>query len=89
MLRATEGVAEFKLIQHSLRDVEVLVVANARWSPASEQAIGAGLRQRLGEAVRVTVRVVESIAPEASGKHRYVVSHVPLGAGLQRAASAH
>jgi phenylacetate-CoA ligase len=89
VLRATEGVAEFKLIQHSLRDVEVLVVPSSRWSPASEQAIGAGLRQRLGEAVRVTVRVVENIAPEASGKHRYVVSHVPLGAGLQRATSAH
>ena len=88
VLRATEGVAEFKLIQHSLRDVEVLVVPSSRWSPASEQAIGAGLRQRLGEAVRVTVWVVENIAPEASGKHRYVVSHVPLGEGLQRATSA-
>ena len=41
-------------------------------------AIDAGLRQRLGDDVRVTVRVVDAIAPEASGKHRYVVSHVPL-----------
>lgn len=87
VMRATEGVAEFKLVQHSLRDVEVLVVSNSRWAPASEHAIDAGLRQRLGEDVRVTVRVVEHIAPEASGKHRYVVSHVPLGAGLQRAVS--
>lgn len=87
VLRATEGVAEFKLIQHDLRDLEVLVVAESRWSPASALAIDAGLHQRLGDDVRVTVRVVEHITPEASGKHRYVVSHVPLAGELMRAAS--
>jgi len=89
VIRATEGVAEFKLIQHDLRDLEVLVVADQRWSPASEHAIADGLRQRLGHEVRVTVRVVETIAPEASGKYRYVVSHVPLGGELARATAAH
>lgn len=87
VLRATEGVAEFKLIQHDLRDLEVLVVAGSRWTPDGADAIDAGLRHRLGEDVRVTVRVVEQIAPEASGKHRYVVSHVPLGGELSRANS--
>ncbi len=85
VLRATEGVAEFKLVQHDLRDLEVLVVPNQRWKPESALSIGAGLRQRLGDDVRVTVRVVEQIAPEVSGKHRYVVSHVPLGRELARA----
>ncbi len=89
VLRATEGVAEFKLIQHDLRDLEVLVVADPRWTPASAHAIELGLRQRLGDDVRVTVRVVDQIAPEASGKHRYVVSHVPLGGELSRATSTH
>jgi phenylacetate-CoA ligase len=88
VIRATAGVAEFKLIQHDLRDVEVLVVADPRWTSESAQAIATGLRQRMGDDVRVTVRVVEHIAPEASGKHRYVVSHVPLGGELERAASA-
>lgn len=89
VLRATEGVAEFKLVQHDLRDIEVLLVPDARWSPAGAGAIDAGLRQRLGQDVRVTVRVVDQIAPEASGKHRYVVSHVPLGSELARATSTH
>ena len=87
VIRATEGVAEFKLIQHDLRDLEVLVVADSRWTPSCADAIDAGLRQRLGHDVRVTVRLVEQIAPEASGKHRYVVSHVPLGGELMRATS--
>lgn len=87
VLRATEGVAEFKLVQHGLREIEVLVVTDARWTADSVGAIESGLRQRLGHDVRVTVRVVDQIAPEASGKHRYVVSHVALGGELSSALS--
>lgn len=85
VLRATEGVAEFKLVQDDLRHLDVLVVAGPGWQPDRARAIEAGLRQRMGDDVRVSVRVVDSIAPEASGKHRYVVSHVPLQAELARA----
>jgi phenylacetate-CoA ligase len=85
VLRATEGLAEFKLIQHATDDVEVLAVANPRWSEQSRVDIISGLRQRLGASVRVTVKRVDSIPPEASGKHRYVVSHVRLGGGLDDA----
>ena len=85
VLRAIEGVAEFKLVQHALDAVEVLVVPNRRWTPADAAAVEHGLRRRLGEALRVDVRVVEHIAPEASGKHRYVVSHVPLAGELAQA----
>lgn len=87
VLRAIPGIAEFKLVQRDLRDLDVQVVTDPRWSPASAQAIDAGLRQRLGSDVRVSIRVVEQIAPEASGKHRYVISHVPLAGQLGRAAS--
>lgn len=87
VLRATEGVAEFKLIQHDRLHLEVLVVAGMHWASDNARAIEAGLRRRLGTEIRVEVRVVESIAPEASGKHRYVVSHVPLDAELAVAVS--
>jgi phenylacetate-CoA ligase len=89
VLRATEGVAEFKLIQHDLHDLEVLVVPGPRWQADSTRAIEGGLRQRLGDGVRVTVRLVDQIAPEASGKHRYVVSRVALGGDLARATATH
>jgi phenylacetate-CoA ligase len=87
VVRATEGVAEFKLIQHDLREVEVQVVTDSRWTSACARAIDTGLRKRLGSDVRVAVRVVDRIEPEASGKHRYVVSHVPLAGDLARVAS--
>jgi phenylacetate-CoA ligase len=85
VLRATEGVGEFKLVQHSLRDLEVQVVPGPGWVPERVRAIESGLQHRLGADVRVTVRVVDAIVPEASGKHRYVVSHVRLQGELAQA----
>ena len=70
VLRATEGLTEFKLIQHTPLDLEVLAVPNGRWNDKSILAIKAGLRQRLGEGVRIGVKLVDTIPPEASGKHR-------------------
>jgi len=87
VLRAVDGVGEFKLIQHAPLDLEVLVVPNDRWHPAMAQTIQTGLGQRLGEEVSIRVRLLDTIPPEASGKHRYVVSHVRLDGGLANAAS--
>lgn len=79
VLRAVEGVGEFKIVQHSADRLEVQVVRNACWTEDAAGRIEAGLRQRMGEGVRIELKLVESIPPEASGKHRYVVSHVPPG----------
>jgi phenylacetate-CoA ligase len=86
-LRAVEGVAEFKLIQHTLQELEVQVVPNIRWDEQSQAMIVKGLRARLGNDVDIRVLLVPSIAPETSGKHRYVVSRVPLSGALSIAQS--
>lgn len=78
VLRALDGVGEFKLIQHSLDRVEVLIVPNRRWDAASESRARDGIQTRLGTEVKVEIRLVETIPPETSGKHRYVVSRVSL-----------
>ncbi|MCB1762369.1 MAG: phenylacetate--CoA ligase family protein [Gammaproteobacteria bacterium] len=85
VLRAVEGVGEFKIIQHSVGDIEVLVIPNSRWRDEGRAEIEAGLRKRLGEEIRVDMRLVEQIPSEASGKHRYVVSEVPLDDNLKKA----
>jgi len=82
VLRATPGIAQFKCVQHEVDRMEVQVVPDACWNAASEVAVTAGLRARLGDALRVELRLLDDIPPEASGKHRYVVSHVPLPSGL-------
>lgn len=85
VLRAIPGVAQFKLIQYTIDRLEVQVVPDARWDDGAHDAVVSGLRARLGATLVVELKLLETIAPEASGKHRYVVSHVPLAGTLSQA----
>lgn len=87
VLRAVPGVAQFKCIQHTVDRMEVQVVPGPDWTETGRHAIEAGLKARLGSTLCVELRLLDKIPPEASGKHRYVVSHVPLAGGLQPAAA--
>ncbi len=87
VLRAQEGIREFKVIQHELTRVEVQVIPDARWRAETLAAIERGLGGRLGPDVKVETRLVDHIAPEASGKYRYVVSRVGSGVGGHASAS--
>ena len=88
VLRAIPGVAQFKLIQHAVARLEVQVVPGVHWDEAARQAVMQGLRARLGQELEIDLRLLDAIAPEASGKHRYVVSHVALHGALAQAAAA-
>ena len=87
VLRAVPGIAQFKCVQHAPERMEVQIVADAHWNETARHAVVTGLRARLGETLQVELRMLDEIPPEASGKHRYVVSHVPLAASLQQAAA--
>ena len=77
IVRDIEGVDEFKIVQHAVEDVQVLVKIIPDLYPANgDGRIVTGIKKRMGDSVNVRVEHVESIPREASGKHRYVVSHV-------------
>ncbi len=76
MIRDLGGVAAFRIIQESLVLTRVEVVPGEGFGPATKDAIVHGLRARLGAQVSITVEEVPAIAPEPSGKFRYVVSKV-------------
>ena len=63
----------------------MLVVPNAGWQESGRVEIETGLRKRLGDDIRIDLRLVESIPAEASGKHRYVISRVSLSDHLKAA----
>lgn len=75
ILRDLPGVDGFKVTQHTRQRTQVDVVPDASFDPALVPRIVEGFRQRLGAGVEVEVNLVESIAPEKSGKYRYIVSH--------------
>lgn len=82
ILRAMPGVGEFKVIQHGIDRIEILISPNAEWRNAAKDRIVDQFRARLGANVRVEISMLEAVPHEASGKHRYVVSHVPLPENL-------
>ena len=77
ILRDLPGVRQFKIVQESLLATRIQVVGDDAFDPACVPEIQAKARARLGSQVCVTVDLVGAIPPERSGKHRYVVSHVP------------
>ena len=78
VLRAIKGVESFKIIQHSTNELEVQIVPNSFWkTDHHQQQIINQLQERLGK-IDITINKLDTIPPEKSGKHRYVVSHVPL-----------
>ena len=87
VLRAIAGVHQFKLIQHEVDRLEVQVVPDSLWNGAAQEAVMQGLRARLGNDLKIDLKLLDEIAPEASGKRRYVVSHVPLHGALAQAAA--
>ena len=76
ILRDMPEVAAFKIVQESLERTRVFVVPRNGWSSAADRAVKTGFQQRLGSAVAVQIEVVGEIPRDASGKYRYVVSHV-------------
>jgi len=76
ILRDIEGMKAFKIVQESLLSTRVQVALDTPLDAALTGHITRGVRARLGAEVEVTVERVDAIAPEASGKFRYVVSKV-------------
>lgn len=85
ILRDLAGVKEFKVVQHDLHHTSVQLVAGAGFGAAQTAEIVNGIKRRLGAEVYVDVQQVEAIAPEKSGKFRYIVSHVAAGSATPSA----
>ena len=76
ILRDLPSVRSFKVVQHSRLRTEVLLVTESgRLEQSLSDHIVDGFKKRLGAMVDIDLKVVNQIAPEKSGKFRYIVSH--------------
>lgn len=75
VVRDLAGIRSFKITQWTRDRTEVLLVPDAGFDPSNPTRIEEGLKRRLGPGVAIEVRLVDEIAPERSGKYRYVISH--------------
>ncbi|WP_256081176.1 phenylacetate--CoA ligase family protein [Massilia sp. YIM B04103] len=76
ILRDLPQVKAFRICQESLDLTQVQVVLEAQLDAELRARIERGFKARLGAEVQVDVQQVDAIAPEKSGKFRYVVSKV-------------
>jgi phenylacetate-CoA ligase len=79
IVRDLPGVERFKVTQHSREHTRVELVCSASFDRALVPTIVAGFKQRLGADVQIDVDLVAEIAPEKSGKFRYIISHALTG----------
>ncbi len=79
ILRDLPGIERFKVTQETRTHTRVELVPEAAFDRGLLPRIVSGFQQRLGAEVQVTVDVVAAIAPERSGKYRYIVSHALAG----------
>lgn len=73
-VRDRPGVRAFKFLQAEDLSLELHLVAGPELTKEVEGAIRQGVLQRMGSGTQLTIRRVEHIPPEKSGKYRYVVS---------------
>jgi len=76
ILRDLPGVRQFKIIQESRDQTRIQLVTDDALTDALTGKIVSGVKQRLGNGVAVQIERLSEIRKEASGKFRYVVSHV-------------
>lgn len=76
ILRDLPQVKAFRICQESLDLTQVQVVLEAPLDQELRAKIERGFKARLGASVQIDVQQVDAIAPEKSGKFRYVVSKV-------------
>ena len=80
-VRDLPGVERFKIEQMTRNLTVVKVLAGPEFGAAQEERIIRDFKSRLGDAVQVQVDRVSEMGNEASGKFRYVVSHVQAPQG--------
>jgi phenylacetate-CoA ligase len=69
-------VAEAQILQETPAAIEVLVVPRPSWNDAAERGLLKEIRSRLGDEIRVDLRLTEEIPREPNGKFRAVKSKV-------------
>jgi phenylacetate-CoA ligase len=73
-VRDKPGVRSFKIVQAEDLSLELLLVAGPELTSVVETNIRSGILRRMGDGTELTIRRVDEIPPEKSGKYRYVLS---------------
>lgn len=71
-----KGVRRYQAVQRSLDRVELSIVRDADFDPASLEAVKTELARAFGPATTLDVAFTDAIPPTATGKHRVTISEL-------------
>ena len=74
--RSVEGIVKFQVRQERLGEIRVLLVTDGSFPPDGARRVTDAVRSRLKSSDKISVELVDDIAPAPSGKYRPVVSTV-------------
>ena len=75
IFRGIWAVRKAQVVQHTLSRFEILIEPNGVFPKEAEELLRANFHKRLGAALELEIRVVESIPLSKNGKFRTVVNH--------------
>ena len=70
------GVLLSQCIQDSINSLTVNIITDNSYNMASESALLEGLRKRVGSAMHITIRTVDQLEKNPSGKTPFIVSRI-------------
>lgn len=76
-LTALPGIEQMQIVQETIDTFRLRLVPAREYSAATEEALRREFQTVFGEAVRVTVEIVDRIAQDPSGKYRFSITRVP------------
>lgn len=76
LLKDLAGIDKFQVVQDSLNEISLSVVANAQWSGAEKEYIRTELDKYAKGALAISINLVDHIPLTSSGKHRVTVCNI-------------
>jgi len=78
LLRSVEGIRSFQVIQEDKNAIVILLVTDDSFHSDNLAIMASKINEKCGNDMYVSFRMVETIPLTKSGKHRFVVSRVPV-----------
>ena len=70
------GVIQFQVIQNELEAIDVLMVVRSDFTAEEQSKFKAALIERFGENMKISLKIVDEIPKEKSGKFRFVKNNI-------------
>lgn len=78
IMRAISGIAKYKIVQKTKRDLVVQLVKDSDFSSATIRQVNEGITKHLGDDITIKIELVNEIPKDKSGKLRSVVSEAKI-----------